>query len=252
MIGRSRVVSIVAAALLAVGTGAAAGAVNDDVADDSGETVFSYGYDAANHILVTGVSSAGSVYDCTLRGSFEVGFESEPDGMMTRIASLVGPDGPVEFAPRDPADLDAGLTAATGPIAYDAPENPCTLSAVSVAGPNGQVNHGQVVSAFSHAIDIAGKGCVMRYIAQSGFGKGEGQVRTSDVDDSFVIAETGTIELETVLANCTKDDIGEAGDDGEDVDDPEDKPAEGKPAKVKDKGKPDSPGKSGDAPGHNK
>jgi hypothetical protein len=243
-------VTIAVAALLAVSTGVAAAAVNDDAGDDKEDTVFSFGYDAANHVLVTGVSAAGSVYDCTLRGSFEVGYGENLDGEIP-IDSLDGADGPAEFAPRDAADLDEGLTAATSPLAYDAPDNPCTFTGITVAGPNGQVNHGQVVSSFSHAIDVAGKGCVMRYIAQSGFGKGEDQVRTSDVDDSFVMAETGVIELETVLANCKKHDADGSDTDGDD-DAAEENPAKDKPAKAKDKGKPESPGKSADAPGHNK
>lgn len=66
----------------------------------------------------------------------------------------------------------------------------CQLNTTDVEGPQGQVNHGTVVSNFvqdlKEYLDEAGYeggiGCYVRIIAQSDYGKGEQQVRVSDVD----------------------------------------------------------------------
>lgn len=47
---------------------------------------------------------------------------------------------------------------------------------VSVAGPNGQVNHGSIVSAMAHYFG-PGKGKVMRHVAKWELGKGDEQVK---------------------------------------------------------------------------
>lgn len=53
---------------------------------------------------------------------------------------------------------------------------------VSIAGPNGQVNHGSIVSAMAHQFG-PGKGKLMRHIAQSDLGKGDQKVKgNGDVD----------------------------------------------------------------------
>ena len=243
MIRRFRLVAMAAAALLMVSSGAALAADDadsDDGDDDREDTVFTFGYDADNHVLVTGLSAAGSVYDCTLSGAFTLSYGETTDRLRP-VDAVEGVEGPAEFAPRDAADLDEGLTPALAPIAYDAPDNPCQLTGLIVAGPQGQVNHGQVVSAFSHALKGSAKGCVMRYIAGSDFGKGADQVKTGDVGETVEVAASGTIDLETVLADCDK---GKSNKDKDAAKDKADKDAA--------KGKPESPGKSGDAPGQNK
>ncbi len=245
MIRRIRLVAVVALVALLAGSSLAWAATDD--ADDSDEpaTLFTFGYDVANHLLVTGIHTVETV-DCTLEGSFDVGYGSAVDDAIP-IESLDGEDGPVEFGPA-PGAMDAD------PIPYVDDANPCTLEAIVVAGPNGQVNHGQVVSAFSQALDIAGKGCVMRWIAKSGFGKADQQVQTHEVDPVFAPTDSGMIDLMTVMTACKTD-----GDDDEgsvaDIDDGDTTAAtDAKPDKVKkDKpGKPESPGNSANAPGHNK
>ena len=55
---------------------------------------------------------------------------------------------------------------------------------VDITGPNGQINHGQVVSNFVRALKLqlneagrkAGIGCLVRMVAQSDHGQGEEQV----------------------------------------------------------------------------
>lgn len=49
--------------------------------------------------------------------------------------------------------------------------------AIDVVGPNGQINHGTIVSAFSKSLPPGkGRGCLVRQIAKSGFGKGDQKV----------------------------------------------------------------------------
>ncbi len=52
---------------------------------------------------------------------------------------------------------------------------------VSIAGPNGQVNHGSVVSAMAHYLG-PGKGKIMRHVAKSNFGKGDQMVKVDGAD----------------------------------------------------------------------
>jgi hypothetical protein len=255
MYRRSFVAAVAAVALLA-GSGLA-WADDADIETDaatSGDTFFTYGYDVVNHLLVTGIHPVDAVdpVDCTVAtGEYDVGYGTDDDGTIS--VETVEQDG---VAVVFPSDTDGEVTG----VAYDDDGNPCTLEAIVVAGPNGQVNHGQVVSAFSRALDIAGKGCVMRWIAQSGFGKGDAQVQTGDVDPMFAPMDTGTIDLVTVMAACDKGSKGDGTDDeaGEDVTgadtkpDKPDKPNKSDKAKKDAPGKPESPGNSGNAPGHNK
>jgi len=220
-----RLAAIVAAAAVLWGSGLALAATDggDDDAEAKGDsaTLFTYGYDPVSHVLVTGVNLTGDAVDCALDGPYEVVYVAAEDG-----------------------------TIAVGPIPG---AEACVLEAILVAGPNGQINHGQVVSALSRAIDIAGKGCVMRWIAASGFGKGDQQVRTSDVDPVFAPLDMGTIDLATVMAAChaviSDDAPNGAADAAKDrVKDKAKDMAKGKAAP----GQPESPGNSANAPGHNK
>lgn len=248
---RGRIKFVIAGVMVAlVASAGAAGAVVGDEPDDD-QSVFNYGYDMANRMLVFGLSAATSAYDCTLEGSFEVGY-AEGEGEDRSVESLTGEDGePVEFDARDGEELPEGVTPADGPIAFDASDNPCILTAVDVTGPNGQVNHGQIVSSFSHAIDVAGKGCVMRWIAKTGWGKGDTQVQSGDVDTAAAPPETGTLDIMSVLANCKHLEGATVATDGDE--ETSDHPGNGKkPEKNKDKGKPESPGNSANAPGKNK
>ena len=258
MFRRIRVVAAVAAAALLAGSGLALAASGESEDSSPSDTFFTFGYDVENHLLVTGIHQVEAVepVDCTVAtDSYDVGYGTGEDGTIS-VDTLEKSDEQVVFS----SEGDDGTD-----IAYGDDGNPCTLEAIVVAGPNGQVNHGQVVSAFSRALDIAGKGCVMRWIAQSGFGKGDEQVRTGDVDPTFAVMDTGTVDLVTVMAACEKgakddgaDDESE-GSDSADIEsgkaDEPDKPGKAdKPDKSKKDapGKPESPGNSANAPGHNK
>jgi hypothetical protein len=99
---------------------------------------------------------------------------------------------------------------------------------------------------FHHLVDMQGMGCLNRIIAQSDLGKGDQQLRTADVDAAFAPDSTGQVDFTTVAADCNRDkkDKGEnaqASLNGQEEKDKGDK-----------SGRPDSPGNSGDAPGHNK
>jgi hypothetical protein len=245
MFRRTRLVIAAASVALLAGSGLAMAATDDADESEPGGTFFTYGYDPANHLLVTGIHPVEAVapVDCTIAGTYDVGYAAAGDGDIS-VATVEDADGPATF----PVESDGEDPGVPG-IAYDDEGNPCTLEAIVVAGPNGQVNHGQVVSAFSRALDIAGKGCVMRWIAQSGFGKGDQQVNTPDVDPTFAPLDMGSVDLVTVMAACNQP----AGDD-----EPEDEDAgaarPGKPDKADtvEKGKPESPGNSANAPGRNK
>ena len=54
---------------------------------------------------------------------------------------------------------------------------------VSIAGPNGQVNHGSIVSAVAHYFG-PGKGKLMRQVAKWDLGKGDDQVKADGGGDS--------------------------------------------------------------------
>ena len=110
---------------------------------------------------------------------------------------------PVEFGNR-PIDLvGEDYTPAEEPTEYAGADGECGLSGVVVAGPNGQINHGQVMKAFHSLIDMKGHGCINRIIARSDLGKGDQQVKTSDVDPLFEISAEGEVTFASETADCT-------------------------------------------------
>lgn len=122
----------------------------------------------------------------------------------------------------------------------------CEFNATDVTGPNGQVNHGTVVSSFVKALKeegYTGIGCYVKLIAQSDYGKGEQQVKVSDVEDEEVTTtsepeeeEPAEVQFTVSETTCGKPD--HAGP-------PEDK------GKSEGKGKPPWAGKGGkDDPDH--
>lgn len=172
--------------------------------DEDADTVFNIAYDDGFHYLFWGVSPNDGSVDCELE-----------DGPVT---VEIGEEG---------AAVAEGL-------------EDCELTGAEVAGPNGQVNHGMFMRLFKSLYDGTGRGCVNRYLAQSGFGKGEQKVKVGDVDPDFmsaVVGDTADVEFETFLATCEhgKKDSTESGENGSNG-----------------HGRPDSPGNSANAPGHNK
>jgi hypothetical protein len=135
-----------------------------------------------------------------------------------------------------------------GIIPVDAVGADCGVSAVSV-GANGHINHGTFMKLFNELVDMPGRGCLNRWLAQSQLGKNEQHVRNTDfVVVKIAVGDDGDIDFETAIASC---DRGKK-------DKPEDHPGQGHgKEKTNDgegsaKGRPTSPGKSADAPGHNK
>ena len=116
----------------------------------------------------------------------------------------------------------------------------CGLAGGDVSGPNGQVNHGMFMKLFNSVYEGTGRGCVMRHLAHSDLGKGDQQIQVSDVDPAFepvADGDIGTLDLSSVMADCEH-----GKKDG----------AEGEEDTSPGHGRPDSPGKSESAPGHNR
>ena len=160
-------VSVLAALVLGI-SGIAVARVTDEP-----DTWLTYGYDADNHVLVFGTSDGE---DCALDGAVTAGYGMFEAGM-TMVQSL----------------MQGGMNLFDGA---------CPLVAWLVTGPQGQVNHGMVVRTFSHALEGGHKGCLMRWIAGSQFGKGGEQVRTPDADPEFVPGGMGDLELMTQGTVC--------------------------------------------------
>lgn len=104
-----------------------------------------------------------------------------------------------------------------------------------VAGPNGQVNHGQVIKQLHDLIDGDNVGCITSAVAQSDLGKGDQQVRPNDTTP----VETGGLDPTVLDIECT--------DHGQDRE-----PSPANPSADSPSNRPDAPGRSGDAPGNNK
>lgn len=164
------------------------------------DTWFSFGYDPLDHFIAINVA-ANDVDDCFLE-----------DGSLTGVYG----------------DETEGI--------YDveiAEYEMCEISGTVVAGPNGQVNHGQFIKAAKSLFDIGGHGCVVRYLAQSDIGRTpETKVLAGDAV-AVDIGDDGEFEFSTFEADC---DRGNGKQDRE----------------SRRTGRPESPGKSGEAPGKNK
>lgn len=233
-------VTILAAVLglLAVSGLAIAAEIQAENQDDPEDTVFNYGYDEDNHVLVWGTSASETLEDCTLEGdSVDISYGPSEEGVIQV------------------------------PLAE---QEECGVSGVSVLGPNGQVNHGMFMKAFNSVWEGPGRGCVNRFLAQSDLGKGDQQIQVADVDPNapeLAEGDMGTVDFTTVLANC------EHGKEDH-LTGQERAAANRAAAAGQEKGKSDSapglsgsapgksglaqsnsgsaPGKSGSAPGHNK
>jgi hypothetical protein len=162
------------------------------------------GYDSDNHNLVWGVAGHpeaedfDGTLDCRLvTGSYT--YEADADGKVVVLEDDLG------------AAVEHPSTEGGDPSAYDG-DGECGLTATGVEGPNGQVNHGTVVSNFVHALKslgLRGVGCYLRLIAQSDYGKGDQQVQVPEVEepgeDEIVVEEEtveGTVDLTTHETVC--------------------------------------------------
>jgi len=245
---RSWIVMMVAIGLLA---GASVASADDSIVEDeapAGDTLINFGYDEDNHVFIVHTSTTDSTYDCKLpANALMVGYGSVEDGSFS-VDTLDDEDGAVEF-PERPTD-EGSEESAGEPVAYSGPDGECVLSGSSVGGPNGQINHGQFMKLFHQVVGKQANGCLNRIIAQSDLGKGDQQVRTSDIEDALEPDEgseatdaikSGTVKFQSFEAVC---DPGKKDKDDD------------HPSNNKDKAKKDesdrSRGNSGSAPGRNK
>lgn len=209
------------------------------------DTTFSFGYDEENHVLAVNQGPNDGLYVC----EFENGLltaqygESSDDGLIP-VDTLEEDGGTKRFNPRLQHELADGLVEAGEPYAYAGADGECQVNGVVVAGPNGQINHGQFMKAFKSLIDVKGHGCLNRYLAQSDLGKTEAtKVQTSDVDPEPAAFESGQLSFLTFEADCLHGKKDVVADDGAET-------QRGQGKAKKDKA--DKPGKSGSAPGQNK
>ncbi len=214
----------------------------DDPAESEGEepedTVFNFGYDPINHVFTWNTSDLGDPHDCTLKGGVLTATYGTPseDGTIA-VDILEDSDGVVMFRDRAAEELPEDVTPVGSPIEYAGSEGECGLSGAVVAGPNGQINHGQFMKLFNRLHGGTGRGCLNRHLAKSALGKDDQQVKVSDVEE-IAMTEPGIISFETELADCHHGNS----DNGE----------RHTATSQEKSGRPDSPGKSGSAPGHNK
>ncbi len=125
------------------------------------------------------------------------------------VGALLAVSGLAAASPGSPHPADADAEELFAPIAYEYLEDQhllvywlitedevdCTgeielpeeCHGIDVAGPNGQINHGTIMSAFVHSlkdIEFDGpRGQAVRELAHSDLGKGDQQVKTGDVTD---------------------------------------------------------------------
>ena len=237
---QSWIVLLVAVALAAV-AGIASAAEEDPVEEASEDTLLNFGYDEENHVLVVNTSATDSPYDCTLEnGTLKTHYDDPVDGGPIPVDELEefesGEFKPVEFLNRPPEDVDTEefTTLATEPATYTGADGECGLSGGLVGGSNGQINHGQFMKAFHQLVAKQGMGCLNRVMAHSDLGKGDQQVRTSEVD-VVELSTSGMVDFTTEKVDCKRDKR-EKG---------EDHPGQGNDKSVKS----DSRGKSGKAQG---
>ncbi len=238
---RVRIIAVVAAFSMLFTAGIAS-ASSDGT--DSTDTRFTYGFDPQAQLLLTGIQDIESAtLDCSLTGSLTPTYgDANEDGVVS-VVELKGGGTEVTFGPSDPSD---GAELAGEPIGYTAAIDECGISGIPV-GTNGNINHGQIMKAFNAHIAMQGRGCLNRWLAGSTLGKDEQQVKGQD-DAQTIVGEDLTIDFTTVLASCQhgKKDKGE--------DHPSNLHGKDKTSAASDDGhgRPESPGKSNQAPGKTK
>ena len=240
---RSSIVLLIAVGLMA-GAVVASATPGDPGEEPAEDTLYNFGYDQDNHLLLVGISATDSTYDCTLENGTLTAEYGAAANSHIPVDMLLDEDQAVLFANRAEEEVGADFAPANEPVGYTGTDGECGVSAGLVGGPNGQINHGQFMKLFHQLVDKQGMGCLNRIMAQSDLGKGDQQVRTSDVDAAFEPDTNGQVDFTTVAADCDKKDKGEnhqASLNGQENKDKGDK-----------SGRPDSPGKSGNAPGKNK
>ena len=174
------------------------------------DTIFHFGYDEEGQVLVFGISDIEDAEDCTLEGEVVLTYGESSDGL----------------------------------IAVTNGGEDCELSGVEVTGPQGQVNHGMFMKAFNSVFEGTGRGCLIRHLAQSRLGMDEQQVRVPDADPDFETVQPDDIALVEFSSVLTKCQHGRGNGNGNGN-------GNGPPdhAAADNRGRPESPGKSAEAPG---
>jgi len=250
-----RIFAVVATLSLLFGAGIAS--ANGGDGESEGDTRFNFGYDAeAQRFLFNTQATDSSPYDCTLQnGSLTATYGNPDGGGVIPVDDLTDEDGTISFGLTQ-FELAEGVDRATKEfIDYPGPGDECRISAFAIGG-QGPINHGQFMKLFNELIDMRGRGCLNRWLAQSNLGK--------DDHEDPVTGETG-ITFTTALATCDHGykDKGEdhpgRGRDKRETD--QDRPGRGHgnghqgEADEADQpegnghGRPKSPGNSNDAPG---
>jgi hypothetical protein len=181
-------------------------AASEHDGDETKDTVFNYGYDEENKVLVWGTSPSDGLYDCALEnGPIDTTYGPSNDGVI-QVPLLESEGVLVMFPPRPESELDDDVVPAEEPANYTGSDGECGVTGVLVPGPNGQVNHGMFMKAINSVFEGQGRGCINRHIARSGLGKDDQQIRVPDVTDSPELMEgdEGTIDFSTVLADCQR------------------------------------------------
>ena len=216
--------------------------------EDPEDTVFNYGYDETNHVLLWGAHATDGLYDCSLEvhGNLTASYGLTEDGLVL-VETLHDDQGAVVvFQPTPEEDLSDDIEEpADMPAEYTGPDGECVVGGGVVEGPNGQVNHGMVMKLFNSVYEGPGRGCLVRHLAKSDFGKGDQQINVPDVDTEAPDLEAGAegeVAFQTALTDC---EHGKANK--------EDKLTGQENAAAKKAAKEDRPrGNSANAPGKNK
>ena len=193
-----RIFAVVAALSLLFSAGIAS--ANSENGEREGDTRFNFGYDAqARLFLFNTQATDSSPNDCTLEnGTLTASYGKPRDGAIP-VEKLEYGNGVVSFGATGFELAENVQKATQESIDYAGADATCGISGHAV-GEQGHINHGQFMKLFNSLIDMRGRGCLNRWLAQSGLGKGDQQVKTQDFED----AEDGKvgIDFETVIATC--------------------------------------------------
>ena len=236
---RFRIMAVVAAFSILATAGIAS--ANDEDTDPRIDTLFTYGYDAQTNLFFSNTHTTDSTpLDCTLSGTFNAKYgEPDPeDGTVSVVELSSDGENPVIFAATG-FDL-ADDVKEVEPEAYTA-AGVCGISGITVED---DMNHGQFMKLFNESIDMGGRGCLNRWLAQSGLGN---DTIAPDFTD-LAVGFHGIIDFTTVKTDCTHGNQDKA----------EDHPGRGHKTDETDAettnghGRPDVPGNSDEARGRDK
>jgi hypothetical protein len=167
-----RIFAVVAALSLLFSAGIASANGGDGGDGESeGDTRFNFGYDAqARLFLFNTQATDASPYDCTLENGSLTAMYGTPDGDgVIPVVDLTDDAGTISFGPTE-FKLEDVEAATEESVVYPGPQDECRISAFAI-GDQGPINHGQFMKLFNSLIDMRGRGCLNRWLAQSNLGK---------------------------------------------------------------------------------